>query len=252
MSKESTSKSSAGAAQAQQPLKSSKESMMISASSALTTVLDIDYVLADTIGLSFKSMPGNQPNTYGNFVSIWQNANSIPWNSSPLSTKPIPNNTPHGSVVFDGLDINNHSYIIGYSVGPTLTDNRQKYGNVAATAFVPENSSGQNSLFQPSLAVVFIGTTSVAFSFNLAEGTLPQTNGAWAGIWRSAQPSYNNPPDAVTPISMDVSSGSAAFNNINIGRGLTYTIGLFLSGYKGVSGQNVQTALACSVTFTNS
>lgn len=234
-----------------------ESSLNATASSSATTSLSINQVTADQIALSFKGMPGNQPNTYGNFLSIWQNSNSIPWNQEPLKTQPVPNDTKDGDMVFTGLDVNNNSYIIGYSVGPVLTSPKQKYGNICTTAFVPavggngELTGDDPNEFNPSLTIGHIGATSIAVDFKLPSGILPQTNGAWIGIFRASEASYNQAPEGKNNIQVDASDGSGFINDISIGRGKTYTVGLYLSGWGGGSSPDGQTALACSVTFTN-
>ena len=84
------------------------------AANSLTTTLNISFVSADEIDVDFNTMPGNQPNTYGNFIAIWQNSNAIPWNTEPLKTFPIPSNTQSGSASFTGLNVTNNSYIVGF------------------------------------------------------------------------------------------------------------------------------------------
>lgn len=227
----------------------SQVSMPLTAVMPDTTNITLSGILADQVTVSYDTMSGNQPNTYGNFLAIWQSGDTIPWNTEPLNIYPIPGNTPNGSVNFTGLDLTNNSYIVGYAVGIALSDTQQKYGNICSTAYIPA-SSNQTSSDQPNISIGVVGSTSVSFNFQLPEGILPQSNGAWAGIWRSGVPSYNNPPEAVTPISINAASGGGSFNNFNVGRGLTYTIGLFMSGYSS-TGQSTQTALACSLTFTN-
>ncbi|SDF78016.1 hypothetical protein [Chitinophaga filiformis] len=238
-----------------QNLAAQKVLVAVPTENAQTTTLTISSVSADEIDVEYATMPGNQPNTYGNFLAIWQNPNSVPWNTEPL--QPIfyiQTNTPSGSAAFTGLNVNNNDYIIGYSTGPILTagGNVQKYGNVCATAYIPKaGEGGQGNIFTPAISGINIGATSVSFQFDLPDGILPLTNGAWAGLWRGANPSfYTVAPQSFIPISLDYSSGRAAFNNVSIGRGLTYTIGIFMSGYKS-GGGSTQRTLACSASFTN-
>lgn len=225
--------------------------MTPAATKSVGTSLKIDFAGADQISVSFDTMPGNQPNSYGNSIAIWQNQNTVPWNQEPLKVQAIDRNTPSGSMGFHGLNITNNSYIIGYMVGPYL-DSGQKCGNVVSTAFLPagENSEQQQD-FESSLTLKFIGTTSVAFSFNMPSGVTPESNGAWCGIWRSSVPSYNNPPEAVIPVNINAQSGTLSFNDFNIGLGLTYTIALFASGWNGGTSPR-QTTMSCSLKFTNS
>lgn len=231
--------------------KLTKSEIVPSDVSTYTTSLKADFVTEDQIGLSYNTMSGNEPNTKGNFVAIWQNQNSIPWNQAPQQVKEIATNTQSGTMSFDGLNINKNSYIIGYSVGPKLTSG-QAVGNICSTVFIPARGDvNEQADFDPKLTLKFVGTTSVAFQFLLPFGITPLSNTAWCGIWRSSVPSYNNPPDQSIPVTIDAESGTLSFNDFNIGLGLTYTIALFMSGWKGYGQPNDQNAMACSLTFTN-
>ena len=232
--------------------KLSAESMTPADTNSATTQLSIDYVTADVIGVSYATMAGNQPNTYGNYIALWQNTESIPWNTEPLKMQSIDTNTPAGSTNFTGLTVTNNSYIIGYAVSPSLEGDRQKQGNICATGYIPASGqANQYPAFAPSLQMQHVGVNSIAVGFNLPSGVLPQTNNAWIGIWRSQQGSYNNPPLASNNIQVNASSGTAFINSIEIGRGLTYTVALFTSGWKGANSPSDQHPMACSVTFTN-
>lgn len=230
------------------------EALALSASTSNVTNMRINYVTADTIGLSYNTVPGNMPNTYGNFVAIWQNQNEIPWNQEPLQQKSILTNTQAGDIQFDGLLTNNNSYIIGYSVGPTkATTEGQKFGNICSTGYIPPvGQGGDYAYFQSNLVLQYIGTTSVAVQFNTPTGYRPATNKNWMGMWRSSTASFNNPPDYSAPITLDSNTGTAAFNNVTIARGQTYTVAYFMGGWAGQGQANKQTAMACTLTFTNS
>jgi hypothetical protein len=218
--------------------------------SLFQTQLIVTDVYADLINVEYSTMPGNLPNTYGNFLAIWQNANSIPWNTAPLQTFPIPTNMAYGVATFGDLNTTINSYIIGYSVGPILSGNAQEYGNICSTVYIQAASAGQDTVFMSSISNIRVGTTSVSFDFTLPDGILPQTNGAWAGLWRGTSANfYGTAPLSTVLINPDVSRGTDAFNNLSITRGTSYTIGIFMSGYK-QGGGSIQKALACSAGFT--
>ncbi len=231
----------------------SRESKAPTSTSSATTELFINFVSADQIHLSYNTMPGNQPQDCGNYVALWQNYYAIPWEIAPLKTQSINMNTPMGDMVFGDLEVTNKSYIVGYAAGPELTNgNRQAHGNMCATALIPAKGCKETQKdFTPNLTMYYIGTDSVPMGYRLPPGEKPQTNGAWIGIWRAAQASHNDPPLASNNIQLDKASGSTFINDINIGRGLTYTVGLFTSGWVGSSESNNQKPMACSVTFTN-
>jgi hypothetical protein len=222
----------------------------VSSASSVATGITIDFVTADSIGISYTTIPGNQPNTYGNFIALWQNSDpSIPWNTAPLATYAVPTNTPNGAFVFTGLNVTTLSYVIGFSVGPVLSGNAQKNGNICASAFIPGSNSPTPSVFNPTLTLVYDGPYALAVGYALPNGILPQSNGAWIGLWRNGSPSYTQAPDSVAQVTLNAPNGTVAMNNIILGRGNTYTVGFFTSGYKGTMG-NAQTAIASYVTFT--
>ena len=214
-----------------------------------TTLLIVDYITADSLGLSYETLPGNMPSTYNNFIAIWQNSDSIPWNQEPIAIQEISSNSPKGTINFPNLSITKNTYIIGYSVGPRLTTG-QKFGNICSTSFIIDSNTSSIN-FSSSLKLVFVGTDSIAFNYNLPVGITPQSNLAWAGIWRSNNASYTNRPDATTPVSLNNESGTLTFDQFTVALGETYTIAFFMSGWKGFGQKNNQTAMACTLTFTN-
>lgn len=224
--------------------------MSIQNTNSKVTSLTIDYVGADQIVVSYDTLPNNMPNTRGNYLVLWQNTDTIPWNQEPLKKQNIDTNTQNGSMTFMDLEITSQSYIVGYAVGPEKASGEQKYGAICSTAFIPP-SGDQYQYFQTNLTLKSVTPNSVAVGFQVPAGCTPKTNKAWLGMWRSSQASYNNPPDFVTPVNIDVEFGTAAFNNVKILRGMTYTIALFMGGWKSADGPNNQTAMAATLTFTN-
>lgn len=226
-------------------------SLVLSETTQFTTLVNIADVGQDQITVEYRLMPGNQPQNYGNFVAIWQDYNSIPWDTPPFATKKIDDNTPVGSTNFD-VPLQDKSYIVGFAVSPEMTSPKQIYGNICATDYLLANSGKGEDPITPSVAVKYIGTNSLSFLFDLPEGVLPLTNGAWAGLWRGKNPSfYGTAPMNQIPIKLDFSSGSASFSGISLQRNTDYTIGLYMSGYKD-DGKSTQRALACSVSFNSS
>jgi hypothetical protein len=231
-----------------------KHALRFAATTGYTTSLQIDAVTADAIHVSYNTMPDNRPNTYGNFVAIWQNQNQIPFDTDAMQKQAITGNSQRGSLVFSGLSVTKNDYIIGYAVGPVKTES-QRFGNVCTSAYVPlggdSDAPADYTYFMPSAVIKFVGSDSVLFQYNLARGTQPQTNKAWAALWRGDAASYTQPPDAAMPISVNAASGTIGFNGVSIGIGLSYTVGVFTTGWDTDSSKRIQKALACSVTFTN-
>ncbi|MGN9841777.1 hypothetical protein ACTMTI_26995 [Nonomuraea sp. H19] len=211
------------------------------------TSLQVNYVTADTIGLTYDLMPGAEPIDAGYVVALWQDEDQIPWDNTPLKTKAI-GSQQHGSLAFDGLSMQANSYIIGLTVGPMKTET-QLARNVVASAYVP-NPDAKAELDHDFLTLKFVGPTSVAVQFNCLAGYLAQTNLAWMGMWRGQAASHTKAPDWVTRVTIDSNFGTAAFNDVSIGVGLTYTIGFFTSGWCTEPENRNQKTLACSLTFT--
>jgi len=211
------------------------------------TTLEVNFVTADEIGLTYDMMPGTRPADSGAIVAIWQDQDQIPWEVPPLKTQPV-GTQQHGSVSFTGLSVQSNSYIIGLTVGPMKTD-AQKARNVAASAFVPDEVNPAK-LAKDFLTLKFVGPTSVAVQFSALAGYSALTDLAWVGIWRGDAASYTKPPDAAAQIKVDSNFGTVSINNISIGVGLTYTIGFFTTGWSDDPSLRNQKVLACSLTFT--
>jgi hypothetical protein len=203
---------------------------------SLSTTINITFVTADTIGVSYETMPDNTPHALGNLLLLWETSDgSIPWTVLPLHSYSIPDDAPNGTTEFTGLNLSSTGYIIGYSVGPFLMGSgMQAFGNVCSSAFVP-NLVGPNTILNASVSLVEESVSSVIVKYSLPNGLLPQSNGAWAGIWMD-HPSYTSPPLMAVPISYDASNGTIEFNNIHIDRGLVYSVALFTSGYSSKEG----------------
>lgn len=214
-----------------------------------TTSISIDAVVGNQLQVSFTGMPNNLPNTYGNFLVVWRNQNTIPWNDpNPDGVTAITVNHSQGTQVFENITVQvGVSYVVGYAVGPKASTD-QIWRNVCSTGFVPD--SGDSTYQSPAISLLSVGADSVSLNFTLPDGDTPKTNGAWVGIWQTGQASYATPPKASNSVNIDSSSGGCAINNVAILRGQTYTVALFTSGWKaGAGGANVQTAMACSTTF---
>ncbi len=194
-------------------------------------------VSGHVIGLSFNTLPGNNPSKFANSVYIWQNSNQIPWGSKPLNMQQVGTSTPDGDLQFKDLDVTVNSYIIGYAVGPDVT-------NICASSFVPKIGDTSDKPVNQSLSisVVNIGANSLAIGYNALQGYAPSTAQNWLGLWESSSPSYTVEPQWKTEPDGDSPTGVAAFNNITIVRGGTYTVAYFM-GPK-------QTTMAATLTFT--
>lgn len=217
----------------------------------LTTTLNITQVAQNFVSIAFNTLPGNNPNAHGNYVAVWQtNDNNIPWNTPALKTKKITGTNSAGDTVIDGINLTANSYLVAYGVGPELSGSgQQKYGNLAATAFIPAIGQPQRDPFAPSLRLDNLGTNSLTATFRLPSNITPLSNGAWIGLWEANSISYNSQPDYSNNVTVDKATGQVFLTDINVGRGTTYTLGLFLSGWAGNGRPNTLTAAAAELTF---
>jgi hypothetical protein len=214
--------------------------------------ISVTSVTANQISLNYHSPNGNTPGSFGNALYIWQSGDQIPWQTDAQNSQALTTSSPDGSASFQGLDVTNNSYMIGYAVGPIdNTIKWSKYANVAASAFVPAVGGGTAVPQSSSIVITNIGATSLVVQCSFLDGYDPQDSGAWAGVWLGSTVSYFNPPKWSMPVTGTSTPGTVSFNNIVLTRGSTYTVGLYTTGYKSIPAQLKLTPLASAVTFTN-
>jgi hypothetical protein len=206
---------------------------LVSTNSAGTTVT-APGVAPTIITLAYNTMAGNQPSTYANTVYIWQNDGAIPYNQTPLASKPVPTNTQSGSMNFDNLQVQTLAYIIGYATGNNVT-------NICSWVSIPAGIPGTNSTFQTMITVPTITSDAIVVNYDTPVGNTPQTNGQWIGIWQGLAPYYNVPPLAKAAVTSN-SANSQVSLPVQLLRGTSYAVGYFM-GAK-------QTTLAASYNFS--
>lgn len=215
------------------------------------TTLTVTAVTPSLIAVNYNTIQNNQPSTYGNFLALWQNS-QVPYDNPPIKTQAIMTNTQQGSAVFTGLTVTSSPYIVGYSVGPVRATS-QVYANVCSTAVINGSTgSPPPAYFQSSLSMVYAGPTSLVVNYSLPVGCLPQTNGAWLGLWIGDTASYQSPPNVpngLVPISTDVNAGQAFFNGIALGQGQPYTVGLLMTGWSADPTKLAYKSIAANLTF---
>ncbi len=209
---------------------------VLSRTKSFSTHVTVDYVTGKAIGVSFKTVSGNRPKTFNNTLFLWQNPNQIPWDVEPLHRQKILyDGGPDGSTNIQDVHITSQSYIIGYAVGPSVSD-------ICASAYISAENNIEHPETTMSLTLKFAGPTSCAVDFTTLPGYRPEANRNWAGIWNSSSASHCVPPKWRTEIHGNSSNGLAAFNNISLERDGTYTVGYFMSPN--------QSSLAATLTFT--
>ena len=228
-----------------------KETHIVSQNTLATSfIIKPDDITGTQITFHYDSMPGNQPNTYGNTVFLWQTSQPvIPVNTAPYNSQLIGSNQPNGSSVFLGLSVSAESYLVAFATGPAVK-------NIVTAIFIPASNGGPAKpvvpVQAPLLEITSHGSTSVSFSYATPIGMTPQNDGDWVGLCQVQGKSvlYTLPPTWFTPIGSNASQGSWGINlsSWNIQRGTMYTLGYFKGGY--AQSNPKQTTLAVSTTFT--
>ena len=170
-----------------------------------STNLDLCYVAVtfvngESVTVSYSGLPGNQPETYKNFVAIWENS-VIPWTAPPLAKVPVTHNSQQGSVTIEGLTISRNAYIVGYAVGPDIT-------NICCSSLI----SAGGLLAAPtqvSISLNYLGPNGISIHYQTLAGYLPQQYNNWIGLWKGYASPYNAPtPLATSTINSDASEGT--------------------------------------------
>lgn len=206
-------------------------------------------VTGTQITYHYDSMAGNQPNTYGNTVFLWQTSQqAVPINTSPLKSQLVSSNQPNGSNIFSDLSVSRESYLVAYAVGNSVK-------NIVATVFIPASGGDTPApvapVPAPSILITDAGSTSVSFAYVLPPGMTPQNDGDWVGLWQGGSEAviYSQPPTWFVQVGSNSAQGNFGINlsSGNIQRGTTYTLGYFKGGY--AQGSPKQSTLAASTTF---
>lgn len=185
---------------------------------ANTSIVISNYT-GDSVTVNYTGLPGNQPQSYKNFVAIWQSS-VIPWGNLPLSRQDIGDNSEQGSIVLSGLTITRSSYIVGYGVGPDVS-------NISCCAII---SAG--GLLAPPTTVGIgldnVGITSLTVNYQTLAGYTPNTYENWIGLWKGyASPFNGTAPLAKVSITDDSNQGSIGINNVPLGINTEYTLVYF-------------------------
>jgi hypothetical protein len=178
--------------------------------------VSIPYYGADTVAVAFNGLPGNQPMLYNNFVAIWE-ASMIPWTVPPIQKVPVTINNQSGSLVINDIIITKSSYIVGYGVGPDIS-------NICCSSLI----AAGGLMMPPSNVIInvdYIGTTSVSVHYQTLPGYLPKQYKNWIGLWQGYASPYNaGAMLGKAAIKNDASEGSVGINNVQIGINSNYTL----------------------------
>jgi hypothetical protein len=172
------------------------------------------------IGVSRESLAGNQPNRFGNVVSVWSGTN-IGWadKPSPLITVPIADNAPDGDMVIDLSDKTSAKppYMVAYGASNS--------GTAYCAAQVAGASPPQEPI-KTELGLTWLGSDSLLANFTTLPQNAPRTNRNWIGLWKGDCLTY----DATNRIAkVDIERDDATSQSMN---GLQLTVDtIYTLGY---------------------
>ncbi len=182
--------------------------------------ISIPSITPATVMVSFTSLPGNTPKTNQNFVAIWEST-IIPWPIKPLAVQQVPLDQEQGSVVMSGLSVQSKPYIIGYGVGPLITD-------ICASAIVYVGGQPGGG-FSSSIGIESLTADAIVVHYVLCSAYQPLASGNWIGIWQgSASPFFSGPPLVKALITGNSNEGYVAMNGLNLAFGTQYTLVYFV------------------------
>jgi hypothetical protein len=217
------------------------------------TSIAITSVSGDTVGVQYNGLPGNNPGSSSNFIAIFQAASQdFPFGTTnpPIATFNVTGNVG-GTVTIPASILINTAYVVGYAVGPMASAPAQPYANICATAYIPASGSAYTS-FAPSIVLNDVQANTISCNYNLPNSILPQTNGAWAGLWVGNNPSYGTPPSFYAQVGTnEATGGPLIFNGVKIKRGTLYSLALFTSGWVAGGIGSSQVAMAATLQFSS-
>jgi hypothetical protein len=199
--------------------------------------ITVPYVGPQAITVSYETLPGNTPKTNANFLAIWEST-IVPWPVAPLSTQKVVGDTEQGSVTFSNLSVQSKPYIIGYAVGPDITD-------ICATATIYVGGQIGANQFSTSMGIAAVTPDSLVIQYICCPGYQPQPAKNWIGLWQGVtSPFYAGAPLYQAPVTSTSSQGTVVMNGLALSFGTQYTLVYFV-------GPNVTDAAAI-LTFTTS
>ncbi|WP_212005706.1 hypothetical protein [Chitinophaga sp. HK235] len=186
-----------------------------------TCSLEVKNVTTDTIAVKYKGLPGNQPESYKNYVSLWPSA-TIPWNVEPAKRVPVPHNYEEGDFVIHDVTVKPINYTLGYGVGPMITD-------ICTCAQILSVNYMEIVPLTVTISIVSVDKKSIILNYITLPGYLPGLYQNWVGLWEGFASPFNAPPPlGQTIISSNASQGSIEIKNVRIETGAAYTLIYFM------------------------
>lgn len=212
--------------------------------------ITVRSITGDHTAVSYQTLPGNQPNTNGNYIALWPSTDeTIPWLRLPDNTCTVYGDDPSGDLLMAGLALPEDSYVLAYSLASPAT--KAADNNFCASVFVPSLAPGTEFIAKVmDLEVGDIASYSAVIRYQTLPGYSPKDQANWIGIWDASDSILHDAPLRAMPISKNSDKGEIALNNFKIVSGHSYTVAYFTGGYDPrKEGSSPRNQMACMVTF---
>lgn len=184
-----------------------------------TTTLSAQLLDATHIRVKYETLMGNQPENFGNVISVWSGGR-IGWgnNPQPLVSVPVRGNTPHGDRVITLPRTSTSGgppYVVAY--GTSNSGTAYCAGQVAGPGSQPP--------FTTQLGLLSVDNDSLLASFATPQGNLPKSYGNWMGLWRGQAIRYDS-MNRIAQVNIDSDAAeSQDMNGLSLTFSSFYTIG---------------------------
>jgi hypothetical protein len=189
----------------------------------------------------YVTFPHNLPNSYKNYIYVWDaEGSTVPWNQPPNADAIIPTDSLTGDAPVE-MAIQRRGYIIGYAVSNSPD-------SVCATVFIPAAGQSDPATWiydQLTISVPAVGIDTVQIAYQGLPVYDPAASGNWIGIWRGSEVRYSGDPMKSVSIKNPEADGTVFIGGLDLRVGTEYSVGYFMKP----ENNGGRTALAAITTF---
>lgn len=202
-----------------------------------TTELKASIVNAESMELTYSTLPGNRPKLYGNWLGIWQGA-MIHRGQEPVWRFGVESDERAGRQILGDLQLQRKPYILGYS-------HSESSGCPCATVqFIPgQTPEGTDGIaFSTTLSLAAYNANGLVVNYSTPQGNVPVDNDNWIGLWAGDLASFS--PDNLlkkVKVTQRSNKSSQAITDVLLAYKSTYTVAY--------GSAKEDTAIVASITF---
>lgn len=183
--------------------------------SSESVVLSGKIISSNLIVFNYKTLSSSKPLQDQHWVAIWQGS-QIHYDQPPLRRVNLSNSGTQGNFVLDSLNLTNLQYILGYGVGPNIS-------NAAATIHFPEGIFAGTSRAS-SIKIQSFKNGQLIFLYDTPLGNAPHQNGHWVGLVKGRNPFGAAALLSSAPIMSNIASDTVSLQNINLKKKTWYSV----------------------------